>query len=86
MTSPLFNLRIIYFDNKYISHEQKNICNILLSVYVITLWKIRKENLRIAIVKSMIMNKCLEIIETKHKPNQTIDNALGDNPINVLLL
>ena len=54
----------------------------MLSVYVITVWKIRKENLRIAIVKSMIMNKCLEIIETaKYKPNQTIDNVLGDNKI-----
>ena len=85
MTSPLSNLRIMYFDNKCINHEQKNICNILLSVYVITVWKIRKENLRIA--KSMIMKKCLDIIETtKHKPNQTIDNVLGDNPIHVLLL
>ena len=38
-------------------------------------------------VNSMIMNKCLEIIETtKHKPNQTIDNVLGDNHIHVLLL
>ena len=57
----------------------KNICNILLSAYVITVWKTRKENLRIEIVKNMIVNKSLEMIEIiKHKQDKTIDNVLGN--------
>ena len=77
---PQADLKIIYFDNKYISHDQKNICNRLLSAYVITVWKTRKENLRIAILKNMIVNKSQEMIEIiKHKSNQTTDNVLGNH-------
>ena len=36
---PQANSKSVYFDNKYISHDQKNIWNILLSAYVITVWK-----------------------------------------------
>ena len=51
---PVSNIKFIYYDNKYRNRQQKNICNIFLSAYILTIWKFRKENLRIAFVKRII--------------------------------
>ena len=48
------------------------------------MWKTRKENLRIAILKRMIINECLKVIDTiKHMPNHTGEKVLGDYLIKI---
>ena len=77
---PTSNIRCLYLDNTYSNRQQKNMCNIFITAYILTIWKTRKENLRIAILKNIIINKCLNIIEIiKHMPNQSVERALGSN-------
>ena len=76
---PVSNIRFIYYDNKYRNRQQQNICNILISTYILTVWKTRKENLRIAIVKKMIINKSQDIINIiKYISKTHIDKVLGN--------
>ena len=76
---PISNIKFIYFDNKYRNRQQKDMCNIFISVYILTVWKMRKENLRIAILKSMIINKVLGTINIiKHIPNTSVESILGN--------
>ena len=59
--------------------KTKNICNIFISSYILTAWKTRKENLRIGILKSMIINKCLGTIDTmEHMPKIAVGTILGN--------
>ena len=51
---PSSNIKFIYFDTRYSNSNQKNICNMFLYIYIITLWKTRKENLRIETLKKML--------------------------------
>ena len=81
---PISNIKCIYFDNTYRNNQQKNICNIFISAYILTMWKTRKENLRIAILKHMIINECLRVIETiEHLPDHTCEKVLGDYLIKI---
>ena len=52
---PNWNIRFLYFDTAYENPCQRHICNIFLYINVITIWKTRKENLRIGILKHMIV-------------------------------
>ena len=54
---PSSNIKFIYFDTVYSSSFQKNICNVFLYVYIITIWRTRKEHLRIGNLKSMVVSK-----------------------------
>ena len=59
--------------------QQNNICNMFIVSYILTIWRTRKENLRIVIIKKMIVNKCLYVIDTiKHMPNHTVERFLGN--------
>ena len=76
---PVSNIKFIYYDNKYRNRRQQNICNIFISVYILTIWKTRKENLRIGIIKKMIINKSQDIINIiKYTSKTYIDIVLGD--------
>ena len=57
---PLSPIRFLYFDNMYTDSRQKNICNIFLYMYIVTIWKTRKENLRIGNLKNMIIRNLNE--------------------------
>ena len=75
---PMSNIKLIYFDNKYRNGQQKNMCNLFISAYILTIWRTRKENLRIGILKKMVINKVLEIINiTKFMPYHTDEESLG---------
>ena len=51
----------------------------LIGAYIVTIWRFRKENLRIALLKVIIVNKCLHMIDTiKHNPNYTVEKYIGD--------
>ena len=63
----------------YRNRQQKNMCNIFISAYILTVWKFRKENLRIAILKRIIINKSQEIINIiKYISKTHIDIVLGN--------
>ena len=54
------------YNNAY----QKNLCNIFIYFYVITVWRTRKENLRIGVLKHLIVRKFSDYREfIKHMPN-----------------
>ena len=53
--NPSSNIRFIYFDNVYSNASQRNICNIFIYLYIITVWRTRKENLRIGDLKHLII-------------------------------
>ena len=81
---PMSNIKFIYFDNTYRNRQQRNICNLFISAYILTIWKTRKENLRIAILKNMVINKVLEIINIiKYMPNHISEEDLGYNLNNI---
>ena len=76
---PVSNIKFIYFDNKYRDKQQKDMCNIFISAYILTVWKMRKENLRIAILKSMIINKVLGTINIiNYIPKTSVESVLGN--------
>ena len=60
---PSSNIRFLYFDNIHSSIHEKNICNIFIYLYIVTIWRNRKENLRIGILKSIFIRKLLEYRE-----------------------
>ena len=76
---PVSNIKFICYDNKYRNRRQQNICNIFISAYILTIWKTRKENLRIGIIKKMIINKSQDIINIiKYSSKTHIDIVLGN--------
>ena len=76
---PVSNIKFIYLDNRYENGQQQNICNIFISAYILTVWKTRKENMRIAIVKKMIINKSQDIINIiKHISKTPVKKVLGN--------
>ena len=54
---PSSNIRCVYFDNAYSNHSQRTICNTIIYIYIITIWRTRKENLRIGDLKLKILQK-----------------------------
>ena len=59
---PSSNIRFLYFDNTYRSSAQKNICNTFIYFYIITVWRRRKENLRIGNLKNVFLKKITDYI------------------------
>ena len=57
---PTSHIRFLYFDTTYENCYQKTVCNMFLYIYIITIWRNRKENLRIGILKSIIVKKIVE--------------------------
>ena len=54
-------------------------CNIFLYIYIITLWKTRKENLRIGILKHMIVNRVVEHLKfIELIPNHKLEKVFED--------
>ena len=52
---PSSNIRFLYFDNVYKDLYQKRISNLFLVVYICTVWKTRKENLRIGNLRKLLI-------------------------------
>ena len=76
---PNSNINFLYFDVKYGNLYQKTVCNIFLYIYIITIWKTRKENLRIGILRTLILNRVLEHFKfINHLPNHKIGNICED--------
>ena len=76
---PRSNIRFIYFDTNYANHFQKSICNVFLYIYIITLWKNRKENLRIGILKKIIIRKVVEHLKfIKFMPNHKFEEIFDE--------
>ena len=76
---PESNIRFIYLDNKYSSTIQGKISNLFISSYILTIWRTRKENLRIGIMKSRILSKVTQTIDTiKQIPNISRKKDIGD--------
>ena len=68
---PSSNIRFLYFDNVYSNLYQKNICNIFIYIYIITIWRTRKENLRIGDLKCMFIRKLSDYKSfIKHMPSR----------------
>ena len=88
---PTSNIRFLYFDVIYESSLQMTICNTFLYIYILTLWKNRKENLRIGILKTMIVKSISEHFNfIKLLPNIKLDEVFQeisrldmDNLINI---
>ena len=62
---PLSNIRFLYFDSFYLNVYQKRICNLFLAVYITTVWRTRKENLRIGNLKVLFIKKATYDIRTR---------------------
>ena len=76
---PISNIQFLYFDNKYDSIYQKTVCNIFLYIYISTVWKTRKENQRIGILKTRIVKRISEHFRfIKLLPNVNLDNVLEE--------
>ena len=75
---PSTNIRFLYLDNVYSNHHQRNICNMFLYVYIVTIWKMRKENLRIGILKNIVIKKVLDNLNfISHIPNYSLEKLFG---------
>ena len=73
---PISNIRFLYFDTRYENGYQKTVCNIFLYVYILTIWKTRKENLRIGILKKNIIKRISEYFDfIKLLPNTKLDKV-----------
>ena len=76
---PTSNIKFLYFDVAYNGLYQKTLCNIFLYIYVVTIWKTRKENLRIGILKSMIVKRVSDhFIFIKYVPNHKLGDIYED--------
>ena len=76
---PTSNIQFLYFDNKYDTIYQKTVCNSFLYIYISTVWKTRKENQRIGIIKNRIVKRISEHFRfIKLLPNVNLDNVLEE--------
>ena len=73
---PTTNIRFLYFDANYDNPFQRTICNTFLYIYIITIWKTRKENLRIGILKTIIVKRLSDHFNfMKLLPNNRLDKV-----------
>ena len=71
---PVSNIKLLYFDAIYENLFQKTVCNAFIYVYILTIWKTRKENLRIGILKNMIVKRVPEYFNFMRLfPNKSIE-------------
>ena len=78
---PSSNIRFVYFDSVYLNTHQKRICNMFLSVYITTVWRTRKENLRIGILKNHFVRRVIEHFELRKQiPRQNTEKIYGQYP------
>ena len=61
--NPNCNIRFLYFDSFYQNLYQKRICNLFLALYICTVRRSRKENLRIGILSSILKRTIKENLE-----------------------
>ena len=75
---PSSNIRFVYFDSIYVNAYQKRICIMFLSVYITTVWRTRKENLRIGILKNHFVRRVIENFEIrKQTPRENVGILFG---------
>ena len=75
---PSSNIRFLYFDNFYKDLYQKRICNLFLVVYICTVWKTRKENLRIGnLCKILIRTVKSQIEISKIRTGKSLEELYG---------
>ena len=75
---PSSNIRFLYFDNFYENVYQKRICNLFLVLYICTVWRSRKENLRIGILKNILIRAAKENVEImKHRTQKSLEDLFG---------
>ena len=76
---PRSNIKCIYFDTIYTSSNQKNMCNMFLYIYIVILWKTRKENLRIGILKNLIIKNMSDHLNfIKHMPDHRLEKLFDE--------
>ena len=61
--NPNCNIRFLYYDSFYQKLYQKRVCNLFLALYICTVWRSRKENLRIGILSSVLKRAIKENLE-----------------------
>ena len=75
---PLSNIRFLYLDNFYLNLYQKRICDMFLAVYISTVWRTRKENLRIGKLKKFYINKVIDHIRIRKEIlGKTLEEIYG---------
>ena len=76
---PDSNIKFLFFDSSYSSVFQQRICSMFVAMYIITVWRNRKENLRIGILKKKLISNVIECIELrKHLTKQSSDIIFGE--------
>ena len=76
---PDSNIKFLFFDSSYSNVFQQRICNMFVAMYVSTVWRNRKENLRIGILKKKLISNVIECIELrKHLTKQSSDIIFGE--------
>ena len=75
---PSSNIRFLYFDSFYLDIYQKIICNGFLIAYICTVWKTRKGNMRIGILRNILIRKVKEDIDIRRQlTRQTPEDLYG---------
>ena len=75
---PDSNIRFLYFDSTYIDIYQRRVCNLFLAVYISIVWRKRKENLRIGVLKSLLIRKAHEIMDIRRQVlNKSLEEIYG---------
>ena len=76
---PKSNIKFLYFDDSYLNAYQKRTINMLLSLYITIVWRTRKENLRIGILKKQFIKKVVDNIEIRRQiPGQKLGKIYGE--------
>ena len=76
---PKSNIKFLYFDDSYLNAYQKRTINMLLSLYITIVWRTRKENLRIGILKKQFIKRVAENIEIRRQiPGQKLEKIYGE--------
>ena len=75
---PSSNIRFLYFDNVYRDLYQKRISNLFLVVYICTVWKTRKENLRIGNLRKILIRTVKSNIDvSKLRTGKSLEELYG---------
>ena len=81
---PSSNIRFLYFDNVYRDLYQKRISNLFLVVYICTVWKTRKENLRIGNLRKILIRTVKSSIDiTRICSGKSLEELYGQYYVNL---